>query len=234
MFYKKTTYENGSFKDLIRDCKIVHITNCPNFSNELFLNIAKNIGDYVPINEDIVTGDKNGELLIDVRYDCKKSDVFRHSNTAQPLHTDASYESNTPDIVFFYCVKQADTGGDTLFLDAIDLVYLLKKINEPLLDQLINVKVRFKKGNDYKERSIISYDHKGILLTWNYYRVEKTDLNEEMIENFANILDKMKDHFFHVNIKPNDILLFQDERLLHGRESFVGNRFIWKAGIKYL
>lgn len=231
MFYKKIAYDECNIVELITTNKVVHFTDCPPFSEKFFLEIADKIGKPIPINENIATGNKDGDLLMDVRYDKNKSDVFRHSNTAQQLHTDASYESDTPDIVFFYCVEQASNGGDTLFLDSVELLESLND-NKELLGQLKSVDVEFRKGDDFKRRPIISCDQKGVLLTWNYYRVIHTSLNKEMITKFVNHLDAIKNKCFCVNLKPNEMLLFQDERLLHGREAFIGDRFMWKGGIK--
>ena len=71
-----------------------------------WIECAKKIGTLVPMEEDTI-GNKNGNYFTHIKYPWhEKSDSFSHSNTRQPLHTDGSYESNAPNVTFFFCHKK--------------------------------------------------------------------------------------------------------------------------------
>jgi Taurine catabolism dioxygenase TauD, TfdA family len=72
--------------------------------------------------EDSVSGMPDDSTWVDVRYDPALAHTFRHSATAQPLHTDSAYSDEADDLVLFLCEHQAMSGGETIFVlaDTID------------------------------------------------------------------------------------------------------------------
>src|SRR5262245_21944335 len=66
--------------------------------------------------EDYRTGRSTGEKWNEIRYDPAIQNAYRYSSNAQPLHTDCSYTPFANDgIMFFFCISQARTGGETVF-----------------------------------------------------------------------------------------------------------------------
>lgn len=204
-------------------------------------DVSDALGECLPMSESLVTGEKTGEKWIDIRYDGSITNAYRHSKSAQPLHTDGSYESNTSDTVFFYCVKQAAKGGETVFLDADDLITMLKHEDESLLDDLCTTPVCFSKANDFKRRPIISFDERGPVLTWNYYCIDasESEFAKDLAERFHAFLQvkvMAANKTLPVKLRAGEAVFFQDERVLHGRNAFDASekdeRFLRKTGLK--
>lgn len=229
-------------KQTLREYKIVHLVGVPEGIDykQCYSELVDKLGHIVNVDEDIQTGSaKTQERWTDVRYDKENAFTFRHSNTRQPLHTDAAYTDFDLDVNFFFCVEQAEVGGATTFFDSDDLCYILEKYERALFDQLKAVEVRFGKGdNQYKQRKIIDSDERGVRLNWNYFRVlpdnPKDVLN--MCEAFHKVLeDKIVAGglLTGVTLKPGEAVFFQDDRILHGRNSFYGNRTLIKGGFNF-
>jgi alpha-ketoglutarate-dependent taurine dioxygenase len=71
----------------------------------------------VPPIKDIIERALGGAVG-DVRFKPNRADTFRYHNVGQPLHTDGAYLPDSGDIVLFYMAKQAQAGGESLFIDA--------------------------------------------------------------------------------------------------------------------
>jgi alpha-ketoglutarate-dependent taurine dioxygenase len=229
--------------DLLRTTKLVHVKGVPpGIDQERFYeNISAKVGRFVDSDENAVSGEKTGRVWTDIQYNPEQDRHFRYSKTAQPLHTDSAYDSFSVDVVFFYCVKQAPQGGETLFLDSFDLIYHLSHDCPTLLDELQQVPVAFKKGSGGKEKPIITWDARGPVLTWNYYRASaESNPGKELIETFHSFLEHSivnEGRALPLRLMPGEAVFFQDERLLHGRNAFSaaqpGDRLFWKGGMVY-
>ena len=96
------------------------------------------------------------------------------------------------------------------------------------MDSLKNKEILFYKGNDGKKSVIIDINKNRI--NWNYFRAEKNDI----VESFHNFLEKIIFQgglFNPITLKEGEALFFWDNKVLHGRNSFVGNRHLKKAAI---
>lgn len=200
-------------------------------SEQNYLDAASMIGEIVPICEDSITGNKTGGVFSDIKHNLEKSVSFSYSNTRQPLHTDGSYEKNSPDITFFFCRESAKHGGYTIFMDN-DI--LLDLIPSSLMSCLLSYPVRHLKGDDEKTRPILIEKARELSWNWNFFRVEKNEENQQMIEQWKNLLDHVEQSQITDGVKlmPGDAVFFWDEDQLHGRTAFFGNRWLVKGGIK--
>lgn len=217
-----------------RKYKVIHLKLVPNkdlfkFYRDLFAKL----GECVPMDEDVATGNKTGYAWISIKYDPVFPMSYRHSDKRQPLHTDGSYESNAPDINFFFCVEKAQIGGATTFIDSRDLVRYLEVYDKVLLQEIKNTPVKFSKGTDSKIRPIIIADGDDYRLTWNSFRV---DDDPGFCSKFNDFLEhKIVDGgvLTPIVLEPGEAVFFNDELVLHGRNSFIGNRFLYKGGFKW-
>lgn len=205
--------------------KIIHVKD-GSTCQDYWTVCANQIGQLAIMQED-ANGNKTSECFTDIKYPWHtESASFSHSNTRQPLHTDGSYESNAPTISFFYCKQQPEYGGETIFVDGIFLQRILHFYFPDLLKRLYTEQVSHSKGNDAKRTSIINNDK----FTWNYYRCEDCSLRQE----FHDFLEKhiiLGNLFQGVRLNVGEALFFKDEEILHGRTSFLGNRWLIKGGI---
>lgn len=234
-FLKRFEHQSNvadKIKEALKTNKIVLLQNCREKNLfDFYENLSNEIGHWVPIDEDVTTGNKTGKKWIDIKYDPQLANSYRFSDTRQPMHTDGSYESNAPNITFFFCIEQAKIGGATTFFNYDDLIKTLKLYSEELLDQCRNIPLTFSKGNDSKTRTIIQDE----ILTWNYYPAKSANQEQsELKENFHLFLEKKVVEgglCTPIDLKPGDAVFFHDEKLLHGRNSFIGDRNLLKGGL---
>jgi hypothetical protein len=218
--------------------KIIYLSGVKTDDMRAFYNkLAESIGEVVEVDEDANTGDVTGNKWVDIRYDPNKANFYRYSSSFQPLHNDAAYVSNPPEIAFFYCEKQASRGGSSIFLDGNSLIYHASIDCPELLEKLETFPLTFEKGERSRTKTIVSYDDKGPLLNWIRTRA-KNSSECLFVDEFADYLWKLyfKWDITSVSLKPGESVFFHDERVFHGRESFVANkesdRLLWKGGIR--
>lgn len=210
--------------------KIVKISSDSIKYENIFLNLATSLGKLMPMEENATTGNKTGNLFVDIKYQPNKSDSFLHTNTRQPFHTDGSYEFNAPDLTFFFCKKPAKYGGATIFIQNLDLIRICKTYDKLMYHEIIKTKLKFFKGDDEKIHEIIDKKNN---LNWNYFRVKKTTLAEDF-HNFIEQKIYQGGIFDSINLIEGEGIIFPDIKFLHGRNSFIGNRWLRKGGIKWI
>ena len=246
-FLKAVSYNSSAdfeeqFKETLKQYKIVLLKDIPEGTDykEFYASLVDKLGEILNVDEDINSGNSNSqERWTDVRYDKQYDFTFRHANTRQPLHTDAAYTAFDQDVNFFFCMENAEIGGATTFIDSDDLVYILEKYENELYQQLKTTDVSFGKGeNQRKVRKIIDSDERGIRLNWNYFRVlpDNPEPVKEMCEKFHAFLENkvvMGGLLTALYLKPGECVFFQDDRILHGRNSFYGNRNLIKGGFNF-
>jgi alpha-ketoglutarate-dependent taurine dioxygenase len=215
--------------NLLKEYKVIHcVSKSKNINLDYYEKLARNIGKLALMEEDLTTGNKNGNLFTDIKWPVSfTSSSYSHSNTRQPLHTDGSYESNSPNITFFACLKKSKYGGATVFIENIFLIEILKFYDDNLLQDLKNNTVDFSKGNDFKKEFIIDNNN---LLNWNYHRCEKNELTNRFHDFLEEKIIK-SGLVDSVLLNEGDAVFFRDNMVLHGRNSFIGERWLIKGGI---
>lgn len=244
--FLKIVQNPAEIREALCDHKIVVYQNKNNLFEfndlfEFYENLSNQIGDWVPMDEDLETGEKTGKKWIEIKYDPLYPSSYRHSSTAQPLHTDGSYESNAPEITFFFCIRAAVMGGATIFFDSEDLKVALKLYDKDLYDKATTMPLTFGKGNDEKTKPVITEDEYGLALTWNYFRTKPNNPDEyDFMIAFDRFLENkvIKGGLCHpIFLLPGDAVFFHDERLLHGRYSFLTDnmedRYLLKGGLRW-
>lgn len=246
-FLKVVSYSSSpgfaeELKTILKQYKIVHLKDLPANADykKFYSDLVDQLGEIINVDEDIKTGNARAEeRWTDVRYDKENSFTFRHANVRQPLHTDAAYTNFDLDVNFFFCMKNAEIGGATTFFDSDDLLYILGKYEPELLKKLQTIEVHFGKGdNQGKRRKIIDKDQRGDKLNWNYYRVmpDNTEEAKALCEEFHKFLENRivaAGLLTEVHLKPGEAAFFQDDRLLHGRNAFFGDRTLIKGGFNF-
>src|SRR5215203_28615 len=73
---------------------VIHVTNAATFSDPLAFweKVIREIGEFAAVGEE-PSGEKadRKSIWMDVRFDPRHNQSFRHFNSAQPLHTDGAY-----------------------------------------------------------------------------------------------------------------------------------------------
>src|SRR6266550_2834871 len=114
-FFEQISYKKGvaaEIRDLLETTKIVLMAGYRgNNLFEFYDNLSNEIGQWAAMDEDLQTGQKTGAKWIEIKYDPEFPNSYRHSSSRQPLHTDGSYESDAPEVSFFFCLRAARVGG---------------------------------------------------------------------------------------------------------------------------
>jgi trimethyllysine dioxygenase len=150
-------------------------------------------------------------------------------------HTDSTYSKDAPGLQLLLCCDYDATGGESIMVDGFKIAETLKKQKE-IFEILSNVEVPGKyvgdgvilearrpifRHNSKKELSQVSFN--------NYDRAEFRMENElmlkfyEAITQFDNLANNIEYQWRHI-LKPGELLIFNNWRVLHGRGSFQGKR----------
>ena len=159
---------------------------------------------------------------------------FYAANTRQPLHSDYAYfpVNNSPDWVLMYCLKPSEFGGTTRFLSAFTLRQIMEKYNPELLEKL-SIEVTWSyvgaNGDELHKKSILKEDR----INWNYWQI-KPELNDEKVINIRNDFFEFLENVvtdgsiydFSKVWKRGDVIIWNDKKMLHGRDAFLGDRWL--------
>ncbi len=246
-FYKKVVYRDEpgfaqEFANDLKNNKLVHFCGLPEGTDymKFYENLVDQIGNVLIVDEDALSGNSTANRWTDIRYDVDfATKTFRHSNTRQPLHTDAAYTNFDQDVNFFFCLVSSEVGGYTTFIDSVELVAILKKYYAELYEKLTTTEVVFNKGeNQRKVRKIIAEDARGLKMNWNHFRISDENSQEvkDMCDEFHEFLETRVVEgglLTGVRLEPGECVFFHDDRLLHGRTSFIGSRNLIKGGFNF-
>ena len=215
------------------DYMAYHIYNVPDANYEnLYENLAEHLGKIRVCHAANNKSTKFSKSR-DIRPDPKLYHYFA-SNTRQPLHTDYAYydSSESPDWLMLYCLKPSELGGKTHLLTTKTLSNILKKYNPELLDKIkIDVTWQYTGNDGDKIHKKPLFD--GKFINWNYWQI-KEEFNDaktmkirqeffDFLENFivaGNIYD------FSKSWNTGDCIIFSDHLALHGRDAFLGDRWL--------
>lgn len=235
---KKWKIDNNKVFHLISDAK-------EDYVRDYYEKIGNIIGKYHMLAEDVTLGDRSNQkankIWMDVRYDSKVDNAYRHSSNPQPLHTDGSYNPNFPNATIMCCVSNSASGGETIFLELEKLVQILEQDDPALLNFLFSEEVLHERSGYKNKKKILNLNNKKLKINFNYYCVSEKNSENSLINikkffNFLNTSKKIKKNIISVKLNEGEALLWKDSEILHGRNSFLpekdSDRFLWKAAIQ--
>jgi alpha-ketoglutarate-dependent taurine dioxygenase len=238
-FFSQYNISQNNFPEIFKNTKVLHVLGQDQIGTEsYFRQLSAQCGAPLIYEEDPITGKIDINKWTEIKYEPEKSnDSYKSSNKSQPLHTDYGYFSFEIYAAFFYCVAQAEFGGATTFIDINKVVEVLKPINSSLFNSIQSQKIHFgRKDNPIANNDdyILQKDALGWKINWNYYRALGDVNNQALVEDFKDFLDtyiEKSGELTELKLEPGEGVFFQDRRVLHGRNSFVGNRQLNKGGI---
>lgn len=223
----------------------IHISDLyPETVQPYYNQLLPKIGTPYALAEDVTVGDRyqqrTGKVWMEVRFDPQYPDAYRHSANAQPLHTDGSYIADFPNATLMCCVANATQGGETIFLDAEQLVQILEIEAPELLIKLKQTIIPHTRSGDSRNLPILRHQKDGWYVNWNYYCMD-TNADPQTIalgESFQQFLltnSSIKQALVPIKLQPGDAVIWKDDRLLHGRNNFsatlTGERYLWKCAV---
>ena len=157
-----------------------------------------------------------------------------------PLHTDECYRHANPGMLAFLCLSASEDGaGATLLADGFMLADQLRARAPEHFELLSRVPVNSRRHHpdevDLRSQSpVISVDFRGRVqgVRYNERSAGPLDVPETMVEPvYAALrswleLCRNPDYQIRLLLRPGDFIVFDNQRVLHGRESFSGHRHL--------
>ena len=153
-------------------------------------------------------------------------------------HTDSTYSNDAPGLQLLLCCDYEATGGASIMVDGFKIAELIKNDNKEIFDILSTVEVPGKYVGDgvilEARRPIFRLNLNKELLQVSFNNYDRADFRIEnklmikfyqAIKKFDSLVNDQKSQWKHI-LKPGELLIFNNWRILHGRSSFKGKRKI--------
>ena len=167
--------------------------------------------------------------------DNKKADSAYSQEELRP-HTDSTYSNDAPGLQLLLCCKYNAKGGASIMVDGLSIARELKKNHQKLFKTLTEIKVKGKylgDGVDLEaERPVFRLNNSKeiVQVSFNNYDRAPIDLPYKSTLEFYNAIKKFdqlanskKYQWRHI-LRPGELLIFNNWRVMHGRGSFSGKR----------
>ena len=161
-----------------------------------------------------------------------------YTNEELRPHTDSTYSNDAPGLQLLLCCEYDAKGGESIMVDGLKLAETIKAQNKNLYEVLTKIDVPGNYTGDgvilEAKRPIIKLDDKKQVaqISFNNYdrapfrlNPELTKIFYEAISLFDNLANSKQYQWRHI-LKPGELLIFNNWRVLHGRGSFNGKRKI--------
>ncbi|XP_046853681.1 gamma-butyrobetaine dioxygenase-like [Xenia sp. Carnegie-2017] len=160
-----------------------------------------------------------------------------NTNKQLPLHIDLPSINNPPNVQVLHCIKQSSGGGDSLFLDGFYVsknIFLQDARAFELLRSFYVPFVDIGSVGDYKfgcSHSIIKTNKHGRISSFKYNgwveSESKGDCTPDELLEYYDALFVLTSHLkdpksiIDHRLKPGQIIMFHNDRVLHGRSKLV-------------
>ena len=172
--------------------------------------------------------------LFEVRVVADPDNLAFTARALEP-HTDNPYRDPAPTLQLLHCIQDSGSGGATFFLDGFALAEWFRAQHPDDFAVLAGRAVPFAyasaSGERYAARTpVLRLNADGQLtgLRFNHRALQTVDFGAadtarwyDAYLKFARAADAQARHFSFA-MQPGDIVIFDNERILHGREAFSG------------
>jgi gamma-butyrobetaine dioxygenase len=173
----------------------------------------------------------NYGLVFDVR-SVAQPENLAYSDLGLGLHTDNPYREPVPGFQALHALLASPDGGDSLFADGFALSNHLRAVDPQAFDTLTQTPVPFlyrsKDAELYAERPMIQLSCKGDVTAVHYNNRSIAPLRltgrdaagfYTAYRRFAALL-RDPSHHLTCRLRDGDLVLFDNQRILHGRTAF--------------
>ncbi|MFT5433853.1 MAG: gamma-butyrobetaine dioxygenase [Myxococcota bacterium] len=155
-----------------------------------------------------------------------------YTGVALALHTDNPYRRPVPGLQLLHCLESSAEGGETVLLDGFRAATELCAIDGPAFEVLTKLPASFRYRDsvcDLREKvPLIRVNEDGLLhaIHFNDRSMAPLELSCEDITVFYAAYRAFAERIasqrlrLELRLEPGDILLFDNERVLHGRKAF--------------
>lgn len=154
-------------------------------------------------------------------------------------HTDSTYSNDAPGLQLLLCCKYKATGGESILVDGFKIAEKIKKEKKDLYNILTSFEVTGQYIGDgvflEAKRPVLKLNKENNLIQVSFNNYDRAIFNEnnkktkkfyDAIREF-DLIANNKDYQWRHILKPGELLIFNNWRVLHGRGSFKGNRKIF-------
>ena len=194
------------------------------------------------LDDDLSAGEKFGELIgfkresnYGVMFEVKSKpdpNNLAYTSLALPLHTDLANQEFIPGNQFLHCYRNEAVGGESVFADAMTILDEFKSDSPDQYQLLTELAVPWHftdQQTDLRQhRPIIGLDRNGRFksLTFNAHLADIPDFNAETLYLFyaayRELMCRIRSakHNIEYELKSGEMVIFDNQRVLHGRTSF--------------
>ena len=152
-----------------------------------------------------------------------------------PLHTDLANQESIPGNQFLHCFRNSATGGDSRFADALAVVNEYREQHPEYYQLLCELQVPWHFVDDVTDlrqhRPVIGLHRDGSFkgLTFNAHLAGVPDFAPAVMYDFyaafraLMLAIRTSKHNIEYVLKPGEMVIFDNQRILHGRASFDAN-----------
>mmetsp|Transcript_10849 Transcript_10849/g.17900 ORF Transcript_10849/g.17900 Transcript_10849/m.17900 type:complete len:422 (-) Transcript_10849:80-1345(-) len=179
------------------------------------------------------------------------------SNLGLQMHTDLPFYAQPPSIQLFHCLKQAEKGGESMFLDGFDAAMELNRKVPEAFRKLCDVKVRFQDLTDSWHLSarhpLFKLEESAEGCSEEAPRLQRVCFNERARDSwrawsretpedqlsFYNALSayetlvEQPERYIRLLVQPGEMICVDNWRVMHSRSGFQGSRHLEGAYIDW-
>ena len=163
-------------------------------------------------------------------------------------HTDNTYTKNTAGLEAFHVIEPAAKGGTSQIIDGFYCAQQLRKLHPKQFDILANTVVESEYHKPHMEhmkyRSTVieldKIDHSYFQIRYNCYnKLNVSHLSRSEMLDFYDAWHKFSailahaDNSHWTHLQPDQVLIFNNFRVLHGRSEVTGRRTLVSAVLPY-
>ena len=198
----------------------------------------------------------NSEKIVEIKDEGKSmasGGRYHQTKEGGSYHTDSPHWTNVPDLVGMLCINQAKKGGISKFVSAYTIHNQLLKEQNDILKTLYE-KFHFDKRGEFKINEsqtifepvfVFKNDKLYCRFLSNYiiagHQIQNyplSKLQETALQSLEEI-SKNKNNVLSYDLKANDVVFFDNHRILHGRTEFEDyedknrKRYLLRTWIKF-
>ena len=170
----------------------------------------------------------------DFTADLAKADTA-YTNLELRPHTDGTYAQDAPGLQLFHCLHLAGSGGESVLVDGLRIAEELRAADPEAYQTLATVEVTGRYIGDgahlMATRPVLRHDHGRLVqVTFNNYdrapfRLPDAEMRAfyRALKAFEALANDARLQWRHP-LRPGEVLLFDNWRVLHGRAAYEGAR----------
>jgi gamma-butyrobetaine dioxygenase len=180
--------------------------------------------------------DTNYGRVFDVRAVAQPENLA-YSDAGLGLHTDNPYRDPVPGFQALHCLVASPDGGENIFADGFAIAEHLRSVDAKafavLTQTLVPFHYRAKNADLYCERPLIRLAPSGAVEGVHYNSRSIAPLPfpaaaaEEFYAAYRRFAMLLREERFqlHVKLRPGDLVVFDNQRVLHGRSAYTSARY---------